>query len=136
MHVAVIIAASLLGAGVLLYLHHRFFEKKDEDRQESPSEKEEICCGMHITCEKDSLSPVFIEDIEYFDDDELDLYKNRAANEYDDKEIEQFREVLLTLRPEEIGRWARSIQMRGIEMPQCVRDELLILVDEYRKSRL
>jgi hypothetical protein len=42
--------------------------------------------------------------------------------------------VLLTLLPGDIAGWGRSIQLRGIELPDDVRDELLLIVAEARKS--
>ena len=90
---------------------------------------------MHITCEKDSLLSSVSEDIENFDDEELDDYRGRKSDSYTDTEIEQFRDVLLTLLPTDIAPWARSIQLRGIELPDCVRDELLMIVAEARAGR-
>lgn len=107
-----------------------------EDAKETtpePPAKEE-CCGMHIVCEKDSLMPLSA-DIEYYDDEELDRYAGREADAYADSEIEEWRDILLTLRPEEIAGWARSVQLRGITMPSTIRDELLLIVSEARASR-
>ena len=41
--------------------------------------------------------------------------------------------MLLTLLPGDIAGWARSIQLRGIELPAPVRDELLMIVAEARQ---
>lgn len=90
---------------------------------------------MHITCEKDSLLTAMAKEIEYYDDEELDAYRGTAADSYTADAIEQFRDVLLTLRPEEIAPWARSIQLRGIELPSPVRDELLMIVAEARRTK-
>ena len=40
--------------------------------------------------------------------------------------------MLLTLLPDDIAGWGRSIQLRGIELPSAVRDELLMIVAEAR----
>ncbi|MCH5220134.1 MAG: phospholipase [Muribaculaceae bacterium] len=140
MHVAIILGGSLLGVGLLLYLHHRLTSTTDKivvtQTEIEEQSSDEGCCGMHITCERDSLSPVFSDIIEYFDDEELDVFTNRGANSYTPDEIECFRDVLLTLQPEEIAPWARSIQQRGIELPPEVRDELFIIVGEARAERL
>ena len=45
------------------------------------------------------------------------------------------REVLLTLRPDEIAGWARSVQLRGITLPADVREELLMIVAEARAAK-
>lgn len=94
-------------------------------------EGEGECCGMHIVCEKNLLTPLD-DEIEYFDDEEIDRFRGRGADDYSDEEIEEFRDILLTLRPTEIAAWARSLQLRGIVMPQTIRDELLLIVAEER----
>lgn len=140
MFVSIIILAAMAGLGAILYLHYVLTGGKRRHYADSPlqasEEPEEECCGMHITCERDSLSPVFSEEIVYFDDDELDYFSGREADSYNDDEIEQFRDVLLTLNPEEIAPWARSIQLRNIRMPETVRDELFMIVNEERAKVL
>ena len=69
-------------------------------------------------------------------DEELDRFAGRNSDEYEDVEIEEFRDVLLTLLPEDVAPWARSIQLRGIELPEAVRDELLLMVGEQRGEPL
>ena len=96
---------------------------------------ESVCCGMHVTCEKDSLLPEVSREIEYFDDEELDAFRGREPESYTDDEIEQFRDVLLTLLPTDIAPWARSIQLRGISLPMAVREELLMIVAEERAKK-
>ena len=51
-------------------------------------------------------------------------------------ETEEFRDVLITMRPDDIAGWARSLQLRGIALPSPVRDELLMIVAEARDARL
>nr|WP_302989652.1 C25 family cysteine peptidase [uncultured Muribaculum sp.] len=41
-------------------------------------------------------------------------------------------DMLLTLLPQDIAGWGRSIQLRGIELPPAVREELLMIVAEAR----
>lgn len=111
-------------------------EEKDSVVENSEEKAEEEaptgeCCGMHIVCEKDSLVPLS-DKIEYYDDEELDRFSGREADAYDEKEIEEWRDVLLTLRAEEIAGWARSVQLRGLVMPAGIRDELLMIVSEAR----
>ena len=62
-------------------------------------------------------------------------YTGREQSDYSDAEIEEFRDVLLTLQPDDIAPWARSIQLRGIRLPDSVREELLLIVAEARASR-
>lgn len=90
-----------------------------------------ICCGMHTVCEKTNLSPITGE-IVYYDDEELDRFRGRSADSYTPEEVEEFRDVLLTLLPEDVAGWSRSIQVREINLPTDVRDELLMIVSELR----
>ena len=68
------------------------------------------------------------KDIVYFDDEELDIYRGRPSDSYNADETEQFAEVLETLRPTEIKEWNRSLILRGINMPDGIKDEYFALV--------
>ena len=46
-------------------------ERIDEDELVIPDAE---CCGMHETCEKDSLLAAVSKDVEYYDDEELDAF--------------------------------------------------------------
>lgn len=144
-----ILAASIVVVGMLLFIHHRITtpapsrtEREDGVDTTSPaaggdsSSDDGECCGMHITCEKDSLLAAVSETIEYFDDEELDRFAGRQPDSYEPEEIEEFRDILLTLLPTDIAPWGRSIQLRGINLPTEVRDELLMIVAEARKDPL
>lgn len=92
-----------------------------------------VCCGQHLVCEKDTLSPL-TDEILYYDDEELDRFIGREADSYTLEEEEEFREVLMTLRPEDVVGWARSITQRRLNLPTDVRDALLMLVNEQRNK--
>lgn len=155
MTVALIILGALVGVGLLLWLLHKPEEREatgtaepphnepsqDElprdgvPSQPSPDDDSSECCGMHMTCEKDSLLAAVSEKPEYYEDEELDRFAGKGADAYAPEEIEEFRDVLLTLRPDEIAQWARSLQLRGITLPADVREELLMIVAEARAAR-
>ena len=101
------------------------------DPDASGLEAPEVCCGQHLVCEKDLLTPLDPE-IVYYDDEELDRFIGRDPKSYTPEEEDEFREVLMTLRPEDVAGWARSITQRRLELPADVRDELLMLVNERR----
>ncbi len=135
MEVSLIILGALAAVGFILYIHDRYTRRHTQAADEPAyTEPKEQCCGMHITCERDSLLASVSETIEYYDDEELDIFRGRRPNEYTEEEIEQFRDVLLTLRPEDIAGWGRSIQLRGIELPAPVKEELLMIVAEARRE--
>lgn len=140
MILALYILLALIAVGSVLYLLHRRDMARNprdaEATETAPTDSgDEACCGMHVTCEKDSLLSSVSTTVEYYDDEELDRYRGRGADDYTEPEIEEFRNVLLTLLPTDIAGWARSITLRGITLPQPVRDELLMIVAEARASR-
>ncbi len=92
------------------------------------------CCGQHETCEKDSLLAAVSRGIEYYDDEELDRFRGRDGCEYTEEEEEEFREVLFTMKNDEVAGWVRSLQLRGIELPDGVKDEVFLIVGERRMS--
>jgi len=94
------------------------------------------CCGAHEVCEKDSLIAAFAEKPEYFDDEELDKYSCRESDSFDREEVEAFREVFYSVLDREKPRWVRSLQMRGISLPDELKDEVLMIVNELREHKM
>ncbi|MCF0236434.1 MAG: phospholipase [Bacteroidaceae bacterium] len=90
------------------------------------------CCGQHETCEKDSLLAAVSKGIEYYEDEELDRFIGHPTSGYTEAEIEEFNEVLTTLRSEEVAGWIRSLQLRGVALPDELKDDVLLLVGERR----
>ena len=84
------------------------------------------CCGQHEVCEKDLW--VAEQDIEYYEDEELDRFRGRAG--YSEEEVEEFREVLYTMRPDEVAGWLKSLEQRQVPLPEELKDEALLLVRE------
>lgn len=87
------------------------------------------CTPDNVMCEQECMLKAATEPVEYFDDEELDVYKGRASNSYNEEETTQFAEVLETLRPEELKSWNRSLILRGINMPDGIKDEYISLTD-------
>ncbi len=137
MIVALYILLALVGVGGLLYATRRWHSvpKEGIEAHVHAAEPEE-CCGQHATCERDSLLAAMSSDVEYFDDEDLDDFRGREPQSYTEAESERFRDVLLTLLPHDVAPWARSLQLRGIELPTDVRDELLMLVADNRQSNV
>lgn len=85
---ALIILAVSIGFGAVLFACHKISERRTpnntpDDAEAAPAVEEEGCCGMHITCEKDSLATLSTEII-YYDDEELDAYRGFAPDGYSD----------------------------------------------------
>jgi hypothetical protein len=131
-----IILGLIVAVGAVCYIHYRL-TGGDTAENEAPSAEEvpAECCGQHAVCERDSLLMSVDSDSDYYDDEELDAFKGRTADSYDADEEERFREVMMTLRDDDVAPWARSIQRRGITLPTAVRDELIMMVSDIRASR-
>lgn len=118
------------------YFYNRNIQKKIDrgELKEAPPvvDVDSECCGQHQICEKESLLAAVSKKIEYYDDEELDHFKGRQANEYSDEEIDEFREIMFTMKEEEVAGWSRSLQLRGIELPDELKDELFLIVGERR----
>lgn len=65
------------------------------------------CCGQHEVCEKQLILDALKEEIEYYEDEELDRFRGVQSDEYMPDEIEEFREILYTMRPDEVS-WATA----------------------------
>lgn len=139
---ALIILAVTVVAGIILYVCDRISRRRAarsgkavEDDGRQPEQPSQECCGLHMVCERDSLLKAASAEVVYYDDYELDAYAGTPADGYTEAQIEEFRDILLTLRPDDIAGWARSLQLRGIALPSGVREELLLLVGEERQRR-
>lgn len=123
-------------AMIVGYLHNRRIQKRIEsgelDAAPTIVEADTECCGQHEVCEKESLLAAVSKKIEYYDDEELDRFRGRASDEYNEEEVEEFREVMYTCKEDEVAGWSRSLQLRGVELPDELKDELFLIVGERR----
>lgn len=119
-------AAALLVLGIGIYL---WYGPSAEPIQQP---RPDGCCGQHAVCEKESLLAAMSKDIEYYDDEDLDRYRCTPADQYTDEQVEEFSEVLSTMQEADVPGWVRSLQLRGIELPESLRDEVLLIVGDLR----
>ena len=120
----------LLLSIVLLGVVVAFTQRKKADEPLVVSKGDcSTCDGTPaVMCEQECMMKAATEPIEYFDDEELDVYRGRNSDAYSDEEAEQFREVLLTMRSEEVAAWGRSLRLREINLPDQVKDDFTLLV--------
>lgn len=139
------LAVSLICLVLLVFglslIGHKRYEKRVENGTAKPDETSPFeetkevpdeCCGQHATCERDSLLAAVSKDIIYYDDEELDEYKGRQSDEYTDEEAENFATIFYELKEVEVAGWVRSLQLRNIELPDQLKDEVLLVVRERR----
>ncbi len=86
------------------------------------------CSGDNQKCEQECMMEASVKPVEYFDDEELDAFKGRESCDYSDEEAEQFREVMETMARGELKAWNRSLILRGVNMPDQIKDEYIMLV--------
>ena len=120
--------------GVILYIHDRFTNKSGETSPgvEPPVQQDSCsadCCGSNEVCPSEMMLRHINDPIVYYDDEELDAFKGRAANDYNDEELEQWRDVLYTLKHDDLMGWERSIKKRGIILPEVIKDEFISLLN-------
>lgn len=108
--------------------------KGELDQMPEVKEVDAECCGQHEVCEKESLLAAVSKKIEYYDDEELDQFIGRAGDDYTDEETNQFRDVLYTMQDVDVAGWIRSLQLRGVELPDDLKDEVFLIIGERRTS--
>lgn len=128
-----------LVAAVAHEVRNRHYRKKVEagemTEEEVPQEINPVdmeCCGQHEVCEKDSLLAAISKDVEYYDDEELDRFRGKEGDEYTEEEVEEFRDILYTMQNDEVAGWVRSLQLRQLNLPDEVKDEVFLIVGERR----
>lgn len=134
----IVIGIIILGiiAAIAGYFRNRRLQKMLERGEitEIPEAQEipEVCCGAHETCERDSLLAAVSKKVEYYDDEELDRFRGKEADAYTDADVDEFRDILYTLRDVEVAGWLRSLQLRAISLPDALKDEAFLIVGERR----
>ena len=142
MIVATYILAALVMVGALLYMQemrHRRRQSPAPDDMASAAPAADIeaedpggesdrneCCGQHLVCEKFHVDNSKL----YYEDEELDRFAGRQPDEYESGDIEEFRDVLLTLLPADLPGWEQSLRQRGIALPAELRDEFLLMISD------
>lgn len=118
----------LLGVvtGVMALVMHR------KDRPEPPVVEQATCAtcnGDNDKCEQECMMEAATQPIEYFEDEELDAFRGRPSDSYDDDETQQFADVLHTMRQDEVAAWCRSLTLRGINLPNALKDEVVMMIE-------
>ena len=108
-------------------------DTKADTTTEEEYERPDGCCGAHEVCENESLLATNAKII-YFDDEELDAFKDREPESYTDEEIALFDEVFMTLRENELVDWLKSLQLRHVPLPECIKEQALMIISERRNN--
>lgn len=130
--IALIIVAAI--AGVIR--NHHLQQKIGSGELDAMPEVKEVdaaCCGQHEVCEKDSLLAAVSKKIEYYEDEELDKYIGISPDIYTLEQEDEFRDVFYTMQDTDVAGWVRSLQLRGIALPNNIKDEVFLIIGERRK---
>ena len=120
----------LLGLILLAALFGIFATKRGEDKEpvHMPTSSCATCNGVDEMCEQVCMMEAATKDIEYFDDEELDRFKGKPSDQFTDEEANEFAEVLYSMKQEEVKDWNRSLMLRGIHLPNQLKDEVIMLI--------
>ena len=122
---------ALVALGLISAIFGIISHRKGED--EEPLQEGvscNTCNGENSKCEQECMMEAATKEIEYYDDEELDRFKGRASDEFSDDEAEVFAEVMQTMRPDEVKAWNRSLILRGINMPNQIKDDYIALAHD------
>lgn len=127
-----ILILSIVALGIFAALYSLLSSRgKHDDEPIKVVQTCATCDGTPTTkCEQDCMMEASTKPIEYFDDEELDSFIGRPADSYTDDETEQFSDVLYTMRQDEVAAWCRSLNLRGIQLPNQIKDEVVMMISD------
>ena len=121
-----------------LFYQHKTAEITDETDENPSSEGvapqgcADETCGLRSICPSEQLlAGECKQEATYYDDEELDAFAGRDQDSYTPDELEQWRDVLYTLRPDDLLGWGQSIKHRGLTMPTAILEEFMHLAAEH-----
>lgn len=133
--IALIIISGAIAWGLDRILGPRLgiYPPKNQKTTPQAEPQTDQCCGTHAICEK--IRPTADPDqIIYFDDHELDAFAHQDPATYTPDQIETFRDILLTLPPQEIPQWEHSLTLRSITPPEEIRQEMIMILIDHIES--
>lgn len=127
---AIVIFILILAVGAIVVGGLQFFfSSKNDGYVVTTKPTCGTCNGEDSRCEQECMMEAATKPIEYYDDEELDRFALRPSDSYTDEEAEEFREVLYTMKPDDVKGWNRSLILRGINVPNQIKDELTLMVE-------
>ena len=129
MNIIIISIIAIIALGVIVMIGTKLFGGKNDEPIVVPASDCSTCDGVNTACEQVCQMEAATKPVEYFDDEELDAYKGRSSDSYSDDEAAEFADVLETLRAEDVKPWNRSLILRGINMPDQIKDEYIALAE-------
>ena len=116
--------------GVTVALGSMLFSRGDGGGVVQPKSDCSACSGESAKCAHDCMMEAAVKDVEYYDDEELDMFAGRRSDGYTDDEAEMFREVMLTMNPCDCLSYISRSGLGGIEPPDQIKDEMMMIMDD------
>jgi hypothetical protein len=85
---------------------------------------------MHEVCEHDLELSTPDTEIVYYDDEELDAFAGIASDAYTPSQEETFRYIFETMWESDVEGWVHSLGLRGISLPDSLKDEVLMVMSD------
>ena len=63
---------------------------------------------------------------------ELDAMPEVQEVDYTPEQEDEFRDVFYTMQDTDVAGWVRSLQLRGIALPDNIKDEVFLIIGERR----
>lgn len=133
MNVIVVLLLVLAAGAIIIGGLHFFFSSNDEETIVTKPTCD-TCNGDDSRCEQKCMLEAATKQVEYFDDEDLDRFAGKPSDSYSEEEVEEFREVLYTMRREEAKAWNRSLILRQVNVPDQLKDELIMMMEEETRS--
>lgn len=124
----------LLASLVILGIIAAIFGSLAHGGKEQPVDAEPTCAtctGENTKCEQECMMEAATKEVEYYDDEHLDKFAGREPDSYTEEEVEEFAEVMYTLKQNDVAGWNRSLILRQINIPNRLKDELIALLSEH-----
>ena len=118
-----LLTAILIVLVALYFLFGKYRRTVSNDHHDHHDGNDGVCCGRHTVCDKGYDNSNL-----YFDDEELDRFRDREENSYTDEEAEEFRHILYTMKEEEVDQWVKCLNTRHIALPSQIKDEILLML--------
>lgn len=128
MHILLLALVALGLLAALLGMLSRKTENNEPEVVQADAASCATCNGEDERCEQECMLEAAVKPIEYYDDEELDQYRGRPSDGYTDSEAEEFADVLYTMKPEEVKGWNRSLILRQINLPNQLKDEVIMMM--------
>lgn len=128
-----VVTSILLGLALLAIVLKALYKPQGANTtygQSTGSATCSTCTGASAKCEQECMMEAATKPIEYFEDEELDRFSGRDSASYTENEVEEFAEVLHTMRQEEVKDWCRSLTLRGVNLPNQLKDEVFMLTED------